>query len=225
MSNKDLIEEDLTMSEPGVALQRDLNHLRIRYGTSNVYRTLMKQMRDEFEELSSLFGVSSGNMPSSTFYPTTSTEFYKEYMDVIARAAHDTLEEQHTAPASFYDLETQSIDAESIHGDEFSLCPEEEEDNIEDMDLLQQILKDISCWPSANPLSGGSASSEISPETPVGETADTHEGPHLKIIQTGGAGAAPEDASKKRPLKMKQPTEPVAVIKETPAKPKKKKNQ
>lgn len=201
-------------------LQEDLNHLRIRYGSTAVYKTLMKLLRDEFEELSSIFGVSSGS-PSSTYYPSNPQDYYANFMEVAAQAAHDTLQEQHPVlPSSFYGQEDASIEAQSIHGDEFSLCAEEE-DNIEDMDLLQQILKDISCWPSAIPLSGGSASSEISPETPRGEPAATHEEPPLKIIQTGAAGAAPEDASKKRPLKMKQPTEPVAVIKETPAKPKK----
>ena len=74
MSNKELIE--------------DLNHLRIKYGTNNLYRTLLKLLREEYEELSSLFGVSSGN-PTSTFYPTSSTEFYKEYMEMAAQAAHE----------------------------------------------------------------------------------------------------------------------------------------
>ena len=204
-------------------LQEDLNHLRIRYGTTNVYKALMKLLRDEFEELSSLFGISSGN-PSSTYYPSNPQDYYAEFMEVAAQAAHDTLQEQHPVlSSSFYD-EDASIEAQSIHGDEFSLCAEEEEDNIEDMDLLQQILKDISYSASTK-----STSTEISPESPRDESAATHEEPPLKIIQTGGAGAASEDASKKRPLKMKAPTEPVAVIKETavPAKPKKnsKKNQ
>jgi hypothetical protein len=188
-------------------LHEDLTHLRIRYGSTNVYKSLMKQMRDEFEELSSLFGVSSGN-PTSTFYPTSSTEFYKEYMEVAAQAAHDTLEE-HPVLSAFYDMETQTMEAQSIDGDEFSLCPEE---NIDDMDIINQIFNN-----------SYSAESDISPETPRGEPADTQEEPPLKIIQTGGAGAAPEDGPKKHLLKKKTPAEPVAVIKESaPAKSKKK---
>lgn len=207
-------------------LQEDLTHLRIRYGSTIVYKTLMKQMRDEYEELSSLFGVSSGNMPSSIFYPTNTTEFYKEYMEVAAQAAHETLEE-HPVLSAFYD-EDASIEAQSIHGDEFSLCPEE---NIDDMDLINQIFNN-SCWPSANPLSGGSAESDISPETPWGESADTPQ-ETLKIIQTCGASAASEEPHKKRSLK-KDTSDTLEVIKETaapetaaPAKPKKnsKKNQ
>jgi hypothetical protein len=203
-------------------LQEDLTHLRIRYGSTNVYKTLMKQMRDEYEELSSLFGVSSGNMPSSIFYPTNTTEFYKEYMEVAAQAAHDTLEEHPVFSSGFYD-EDASIEAHSIHGDEFSLCPEE---NIDDMDLINQIFNN-SCWPSATPLSGGSAESDISPETPRGESADTPQ-ETLKIIQTCGASAASEEPHKKRSLK-KDTSDTLEVIKETapPAKPKKnsKKNQ
>ena len=198
MSNKDLIE--------------DLNHLRIRYGTTNIYRTLMKQMRDEFEELSSIFGVSSNTHPTSTFFATSPENYYAEFMKASAEAAHDVLQEQHPVfPTSFYD-EDASIEAQSIHGDEFSLCPEEEEDNIEDMDLLQQILKDISYSASTK-----SSSTEISPETPRGETANTHEEPPLKIIQTGGAGAAPDTTPKKRLLKKKSPDSTVSVVKESTA--------
>jgi hypothetical protein len=69
MSNKDLIE--------------DLNHLRIKYGSTNVYKTLLTLLRTEYEELSSFFGVSQNNMPTSIFYPTNSTDFYKEYMELM----------------------------------------------------------------------------------------------------------------------------------------------
>ena len=186
MSNKDLIE--------------DLNHLRIRYGTSNVYKSLMALLRSEFEELSSLFGVSSGNMPSSTFYPTNTTEFYKEYMEVAAQAAHDTLEEHPVFSSGFYD-EDASIEAQSIHGDEFSLCPE---DNIDDMDLINQIFNN-----------SYSAESDISPETPRGESADTQEQP-LKIIQTSVGSANAPEAQKKKLLKKKSPESTVSVVKETP---------
>ena len=198
MSNKDLIE--------------DLNHLRIRYGTSNVYKSLMALLRSEFEELSSLFGVSSGNMPSSTFYPTNSTEFYKEYMEVAAQAAHDTLEE-HPVLSAFYDIETQTMEAQSIHGDEFSLCPEE---NIDDMDLINQIFNN-----------SYSAESDISPETPRDEPTITQEQP-LKIIQTSVGSADAPEAQKKKLLKKKSPDSTISVVKETPpakAKKNSKKNQ
>jgi hypothetical protein len=194
MSSKDLVE--------------DLNHLRIKYGTSNVYKTLLTLLRTEFEELSSLFGVSSGNMPSSIFYPTNSTEFYKEYMEVAAQAAHDTLEEHPVLSSGFYDSESNTLEAQSINGDEFSLSPEED---AESMDLIHQILNDISY----------SASSSNSPETPVGEDTNTQELP-LKIIQTGGS-AAPEASHNKKLLKKKAASETVEVIKETAASAKPKK--
>jgi hypothetical protein len=197
MSPKDLIE--------------DLNHLRVKYGTCNVYKSLMRLLREEYEELSSLFGVSSGNMPSSTFYPTTSTEFYKEYMDVIARAAHDTLEEQHTAPASFYDLETESVNDESNSLEAEDCTLQKEMTLEEEMALIDSIFND-----------SYSASSDISPAAPVGEPADTPQETPLKIIQTSGASAASEDAPKKKLLKKKPVAESVEVIKETPTKGKKK---
>jgi hypothetical protein len=193
MSNKELIE--------------DLNHLRIKYGTNNLYRTLLKLLREEYEELSSLFGVSSGN-PTSTFYPTSSTEFYKEYMEMAAQAAHDTLEEHPVLSSGFYG-ETTSLGAQSIHGDEFSICLDEENimEDADGMDLITQLYNDIS--------------SRVECESPDDESANTPQ-ETLKIIQTCGAGAASEEPHKKRSLK-KDTSDTLEVIKETtaPAKPKK----
>jgi hypothetical protein len=219
MSNKDLTE--------------DLNHLRIRYGTSNVYRTLMKLLREEYDELSSLFGVSSNTHPTSTFYPTSPQDYYAAFMSASAEAAHDTLQEYTPAPASFYDLETESVNDESssLEAEEFTLEDE--------MKLIDDIFntKNNTCWPTANPLKGGSAETELIMGKPIlGESADTPQETPLKIIQTdgpwpslgsrceptGGAGAASEDAPKKKLLKKKPASEAVEVIKETPpAKPKK----
>ena len=186
MSNKDL--------------QEDLNHLRIRYGTSNVYRTLMKLLREEYDELSSLFGVTTNTHPTSTFYPTSPQDYYAAFMTASAEAAHDTLQEYTPAPASFYDLETESVNDESssLEAEEFTLEDE--------MKLIDDIFNNNSY----------SASSEISPELPVGEPANTPQETPLKIIQTGGASAAPEDAPKKKLLKKKAASESVEVIKETP---------
>ena len=199
MSNKDLIE--------------DLNHLRIRYGTSNVYKTLMKLLREEYEELSSLFCSSPNTHPTSTFFATSPQDYYAEFMKASAEAAHDVLQQYTPAPASFYDMETQSMEAQSIDGDEFSLCPEE---NIDDMDLINQIFNN-----------SYSAESDISPETPRDEPTITQEQP-LKIIQTRVGSADAPEAQKKKLLKKKSPESTVSVVKETPpAKPKKnsKKNQ
>lgn len=190
MSTKDLIE--------------DLNHLRIRYGTSNVYRTLMKQMRDEFEELSSLFGVSSNNHPTSTFFATSPQDYYAEFMKASAEAAHDVLQEQHPAPASYYDLET-----ESVNDNGSSLAPEELTLE-EEMKLIDDIFNN-----------SYSASSDISPAPTTGESAGTQEQP-LKIIQTSVGSAAAPDAPKKKLLKKKSPESTVSVVKETATKGKKK---
>ncbi len=193
MSTKDLIE--------------DLNHMRIRYGTCNVYKTLMKLLREEYEELSSLFCSSPNNIPTSTFFATSPEDYYAAFMKASAEAAHDVLQEQHPAPLSgFYDEETLSLDAQSIHGDEFSLAPEEDADC---MDLITQLYNDISKRVEAEP---------------TGEATGTPQDPPLKIIQACGASAASEESHTKRPLKKKAAAETVAVIKEadTTAPPKKK---
>lgn len=222
MSNKELIE--------------DLNHLRIRYGTIPLYRTLIKLLRDEYEELSSLFCNTPNSNPTSTFYPTSPQDYYAEFMKASAEAAHDTLQEYTPVPTTFYDLETESLNDESaiLEAEEFGCtsynltgCSKNSELTLEEeMKLIDTIFNNNSCWPSANPLSGGSASSEISPETPRGESADTPQETPLKIIQTCGASAAPEASPKKKLLKKKTPTtETVSVVKEeTPAPIKKKKN-
>jgi hypothetical protein len=191
MSTKDLIE--------------DLNHLRIKYGTCDVYKSLMKLLREEYEELSSLFCSSPNNIPTSTFFATSPEDYYAAFMKASAEAAHDILQEYTPAPASFYDEENTSLDAQSIHGDEFSLSPEEDADG---MDLITQLYNDIS--------------SRVESE-PAGEPADTPQ-ETLKVIQTCGASAATESSPKKKLLK-KGAVETVAVIKEetltAPAKPKK----
>lgn len=187
-------------------LQEDLNHLRIRYGTSNVYRTLMKLLREEYEELSSLFCSSSNSNPTSTFYPTSPQDYYAEFMKASAEAAHDTLQEYTPVPTTFYDLETESVN------DESSILEAEELTLEEEMKLIDDIFNNNSY--------------SVPPETPTDESADTHQEPPLKIIQTSGASAAPEAPSKKKLLKKKTPTtETVEVVKETaPAPIKKKKN-
>jgi hypothetical protein len=190
MSNKDL--------------QEDLNLLRIRYGSSNVYRTLMKLLREEYEELSSLFCSTPNSHPTSTFYPSNPADYYSEFMEVAAQAAHDTLQE-YPPVQSFYDLEAESITEE----DSVSLAPEIPPEDIE---LINQIFNDNNSYSAP-------------PENSPGESADTPQEPPLKIIQTGGASAAPEAPSKKKLLKKKTPTETVEVVKETaPAPIKKKKN-
>ncbi len=202
MSSKDLIE--------------DLNHLRIKYGSTNVYKTLIALLRTEYEELSSFFGVSQNNMPTSIFYPTNSTDFYKEYMELAAQAATDTLQEQHVpvnshSTSSFYE-DIASLDAESVNEDIYSIAPE---DNIDDLELINQIFNDNNSY------------SEIPMETPGEEPAATHENPPLKIIQTNIGGADAPELPKKKILKKKaQSTESVSVVKEetAPAPIKKKKS-
>jgi hypothetical protein len=190
MSNKELIE--------------DLNSLRIRYGTSNVYRTLIKVLRDEYEELSSLFCSSSNTHPTSTFYPSNPADYYSEFMKASAEAAHDTLQEYTPVPTTFYDLETESVN------DESSILEAEELTFEEEIKLIDNIFNNIPY-------------SEIPTENPPGESADTPQEPLLKIIQASGASAAPEAPSKKKLLKKKATAETVEVVKETPAPIKKKK--
>jgi hypothetical protein len=187
-------------------LQEDLNYLRIKYGTIPLYRTLIKVLRDEYEELSSLFCNTPNSHPTSTFYPSNPADYYSEFMEVAAQAAHDTLQE-YPPVQSFYDLEAESITEE----DGVSLAPEISPED--DLELINQIFNDNNSYSAP-------------PETPTGESADTPQEPLLKIIQAGGASAAPEASPKKKLLKKKTPTtETVEVVKETtPAPIKKKKN-
>lgn len=186
-------------------LQEDLNYLRIKYGTIPLYRTLIKVLRDEYEELSSLFCNTPNSHPTSTFYPSNPADYYSNYMEVAAQAAHDTLQE-YPPVQSFYDLEAESITEEGS----VSLAPEITPED--DLELINQIFNDNNSY------------SEIPTESPTGEDADTPQEPLLKIIQASGASAAPEAPSKKKLLKKKTPTETVEVVKETPAPIKKKKN-
>ncbi len=175
-------------------LQEDLNYLRIKYGTIPLYRTLIKVLRDEYEELSSLFCNTPNTHPTSTFYPSNPADYYSEFMEVAAQAAHDTLQE-YPPVQSFYDLEAESITEEGS----VSLAPEIIED---DMDLINQIFNDNNSYSAP-------------PETPAGESADTPQEPPLKIIQTSGSADAPEPSTKKKILKKKaQSTESVSVVKE-----------
>lgn len=185
-------------------LQEDLNYLRIKYGTIPLYRTLIKVLRDEYEELSSLFCSTPNTHPTSTFYPSNPADYYSEFMEVAAQAAHDTLQE-YPPVQSFYDLEAESITEE----DSVSLAPEIPPEDIE---LINQIFNDNNSY-SVPPT-----------ETPTGEAANTPQEPLLKIIQASGASAAPEAPSKKKLLKKKTPTtETVEVVKETAPAPIKKK--
>ena len=209
MSNKELIE--------------DLNHLRIRYGTIPLYRTLIKLLRDEYEELSSLFCSTPNSHPTSTFYPTSPQDYYAEFMKASAEAAHDTLQEYTPVPTTFYDLETESLNDECsiLEAEEFGCtsynltgCSKNSELTLEEeMKLIDTIFNNNSY--SVPPT-----------ETPSDESTTTPQDPLLKIIQAGGASAAPEASPKKKLLKKKTPTtETVEVVKETPPAPiKKKKN-
>ena len=184
-------------------LQEDLNYLRIKYGTIPLYRTLIKVLRDEYEELSSLFCSTPNSHPTSTFYPSNPADYYSEFMEVAAQAAHDTLQE-YPPVQSFYDLEAESITEE----DSVSLAPEIPPEDIE---LINQIFNDNNSYSAP-------------PENSPGESADTHQEHPLKIIQTSGASAAPEASPKKKLLKKKTPTtETVEVVKETAPAPIKKK--
>ena len=205
MSNKDLIE--------------DLNHLRIKYGSTNVYKSLMKLMRDEYEELSSFFGVSQNINSSTSFYPSNSTDFYKEYMELAAQAATDTLQEQHVpvnshSTSSFYE-DIASLDAESVNEDIYSIVPEDNAADDElftkDIELLAQIFNDN------NPYS------EISTENSDEVSAATQQEP-VKIIQTKIEENSSDEKPKKRLLKKKTTNEAIEVVKETPAPIKKKKS-
>jgi hypothetical protein len=102
-------------------LVEDINRLRVKHGSIQVYRTLLRLLREEYEELSVLF---CSEAPS----PPTTSEYYREFMEVAAQAAHDTLQEQHMS-APFYEEGSEAEDAASL--------------GLEDMDVVDTIFQSL----------------------------------------------------------------------------------
>jgi hypothetical protein len=129
---------NVKMSAPD--LVQELNSLRIKHGTSNVYKTLLNMMRREYEELSELFGCGT-NIPGSCqnsnpagLWPTSlrevvsASDYYNEFMFLNNRAMAETLEEQ------CYNL--HELDMETISQDEdVDLEIEEDVDVEDDIDI------------------------------------------------------------------------------------------
>jgi hypothetical protein len=105
-------------------LVQELNSLRIKHGTSNVYKTLLNMMRREYEELSELFTGSTSN-PNPIVSPS---DYYNEFMFLNNRAMAETLEEQ------CYNL--HELDMETISQDEdVDLEIEDDVDVEDDIDI------------------------------------------------------------------------------------------
>jgi hypothetical protein len=119
---------NVKMSAP--ELVQELNSLRIKHGTSNVYKTLLNMMRREYEELSELFGCGT-NIPGScqNSNPIVSpSDYYNEFMFLNNRAMAETLEEQ------CYNL--HELDMETISQDEdVDLEIEDDVDVEDDIDI------------------------------------------------------------------------------------------
>lgn len=93
-------------------LVQELNSLRIKHGTSNVYKALLSMMRREYEELSEIFGcgtnITGSCQNSNPIVPAS--DYYNEFMFLNNRAMAETLEEQ------CYNL--HEVDLETISQDE-----------------------------------------------------------------------------------------------------------
>ena len=124
------------MLTPSETLTQELNGLRIKYGTTAVYRALIGLMRHEYNELHELFtgslpegAMSAGHLSGLETYaaPLSASDYYSEFMELTTKAAHETLEEQ---CYSLHPADIESVD----------------EDNIEDMseDEDADIVDDIS---------------------------------------------------------------------------------
>ena len=124
------------MLTPSETLTQELNGLRIKYGTTAVYRVLIGLMRHEYNELHELFtgslpegAMSAGHLSGLETYaaPLSASDYYSEFMELTTKAAHETLEEQ---CYSLHPADIESVD----------------EDNIEDMseDEDADIVDDIS---------------------------------------------------------------------------------
>jgi hypothetical protein len=115
-------------------LVQELNSLRVKHGTSNVYKTLLNMMRREYEELSELFTGSTSNPNPAGLWPTSLREvvspsdYYNEFMFLNNRAMAETLEEQ------CYNL--HELDMETISQDEdVDLEIEDDVDVEDDIDI------------------------------------------------------------------------------------------
>lgn len=80
-------------------LQQKLTELRIQYGTTTLYKTLLGLLRSEYEELHELFG----GMVEGTF--SNGISYYNEFMELSTKAANETLEEQ-CYSLNVYDMES-----------------------------------------------------------------------------------------------------------------------
>lgn len=109
----------------GDDLVQELNNLRIKHGTSNVYKTLLNMMRREYEELSELFGCGTTSNPNPI---VSASDYYNEFMVLNNRAMAETLEEQC--------FNIHEVDMESIsEGDEDLDIVEDLDDVEEDIDI------------------------------------------------------------------------------------------
>lgn len=146
-------------------LTQELNGLRIKYGTSTVYRALIALMRQEYSELHELFtGAGLDTRPE----PLSASDYYNEFMELTTKAAHETLEEQ------CYSL--HPADIESVN-----------EDNIEDMSEFEDedadIVDDIS-------ISDVDYACQTNPEANTyNATSELHT---IKVIHTSGDRADPD---------------------------------
>lgn len=135
------------------ALQQELNSLRIRHGTLNVYNTLRSMMRTEYRELHSLF-AGDQQYSSGTCQPLNTADYYNEFMELNTKAANETLEEQCYA-LNMMDLESVEDDnLEYVDMDENVEDGEEDgEDNINigDVEFLGLHQTDMNTTYSANP--------------------------------------------------------------------------
>jgi hypothetical protein len=89
-------------------LTQELNGLRITYGTTAVYRTLIGLMRQEYNELHELF---TGSSLETGAAPLSASDYYNEFMELTTKAAHETLEEQCYA---LHPADIESVDDDNI---------------------------------------------------------------------------------------------------------------
>lgn len=163
------------MLTPSETLTQELNGLRIKYGTTAVYRVLIGLMRHEYNELHELFtgslpegAMSAGHLSGLETYaaPLSASDYYSEFMELTTKAAHETLEEQ---CYSLHPADIESVD----------------EDNIEDMseDEDADIVDDIS-------ISDVDYACQTNPEANIySAVSELHT---IKVIHTSGECSHPE---------------------------------
>lgn len=114
-------------------LETVLRHLRVQYGTIQVYSELMKQMEQEYGILQQIFGPEMVRRPPMEYSATMQDNdvFYHEYLRASAEAAQQVLNEVGHTNGELFECDQSEISCDTYEVNELQVN-EEEQMNIVD---------------------------------------------------------------------------------------------